>query len=167
MRNSQEELSLNPRPTFACFAVLCFWFPQSKALDVDSLYIVHVQCNRAPKQRRRTYRAHGRINRKYSLNPIPLSCAWATRPCRSSGGVTRYLARCVPLLRGAILRRQRTFIYFRLCGRRLVASPWLLVKPASRYERAYCRLPSQRHGGHHQPADEAKRFAFLIIEGGP
>lgn len=40
--------------------------PQSKALDVDGLYIVHVQCNRAPKQRRRTYRAHGRINREFS-----------------------------------------------------------------------------------------------------
>lgn len=39
---------------------------QSKALDVDGLYIVHVQCNRAPKQRRRTYRAHGRINREFS-----------------------------------------------------------------------------------------------------
>lgn len=37
---------------------------QSKGLDVDGLYIVHVQCNRAPKQRRRTYRAHGRINRE-------------------------------------------------------------------------------------------------------
>ncbi|CAN0554567.1 unnamed protein product, partial [Ectocarpus sp. 12 AP-2014] len=37
---------------------------ESKALDVDGLYIVHVQCNRAPKQRRRTYRAHGRINRE-------------------------------------------------------------------------------------------------------
>lgn len=37
---------------------------QSKGLDVDSLYVVHAQCNRAPKQRRRTYRAHGRINRE-------------------------------------------------------------------------------------------------------
>ena len=35
---------------------------ESKGLDVDSLYIVHVQANRAPKQRRRTYRAHRRIN---------------------------------------------------------------------------------------------------------
>ena len=35
---------------------------ESKGLDVDSLYIVHVQANRAPKQRRRTYRAYGRIN---------------------------------------------------------------------------------------------------------
>lgn len=54
-------------PPYA-FLVLLLAFPplaQSKALDVDGLYIVHVQCNRAPKQRRRTYRAHGRINREY------------------------------------------------------------------------------------------------------
>ncbi|CAL9101362.1 unnamed protein product [Musa acuminata var. zebrina] len=33
-----------------------------KGLDVDALYISHIQVNQAPKQRRRTYRAHGRIN---------------------------------------------------------------------------------------------------------
>ncbi|PHU15505.1 60S ribosomal protein L17-1 [Capsicum chinense] len=33
-----------------------------KGLDVDSLYITHIQVNQAQKQRRRTYRAHGRIN---------------------------------------------------------------------------------------------------------
>ncbi|KAF9668012.1 hypothetical protein SADUNF_Sadunf15G0082500 [Salix dunnii] len=33
-----------------------------KGLDVDSLYISHIQVNQAAKQRRRTYRAHGRIN---------------------------------------------------------------------------------------------------------
>ena len=32
-----------------------------KGLDVDSLYISHIQVNQAVKQRRRTYRAHGRI----------------------------------------------------------------------------------------------------------
>ncbi|KAI3861722.1 hypothetical protein MKX03_018566 [Papaver bracteatum] len=31
-------------------------------LDVDSLYISHIQANQDQKQRRRTYRAHGRIN---------------------------------------------------------------------------------------------------------
>ncbi|GCB77029.1 hypothetical protein scyTo_0017538 [Scyliorhinus torazame] len=31
-------------------------------LDVDSLVIEHIQVNKAPKMRRRTYRAHGRIN---------------------------------------------------------------------------------------------------------
>uniref|UniRef100_A0A0D6QZP8 Ribosomal protein L22 n=1 Tax=Araucaria cunninghamii TaxID=56994 RepID=A0A0D6QZP8_ARACU len=33
-----------------------------KGLDVDALFISHIQVNQAPKQRRRTYRAHGRIN---------------------------------------------------------------------------------------------------------
>merc|ERR1712221_50113 len=33
-----------------------------KGLDVDSLVIDHIQVNRAPYMRRRTYRAHGRIN---------------------------------------------------------------------------------------------------------
>jgi large subunit ribosomal protein L17e len=31
-------------------------------LDVDSLVIEHIQVNKAPKMRRRTYRAHGWIN---------------------------------------------------------------------------------------------------------
>jgi len=34
----------------------------SKGLDADRLVIEHIQVNRAPKMRRRTYRAHGRIN---------------------------------------------------------------------------------------------------------
>ncbi|CAN5974738.1 unnamed protein product [Sphagnum jensenii] len=33
-----------------------------KGLDVDTLFISHIQVNKAQKQRRRTYRAHGRIN---------------------------------------------------------------------------------------------------------
>lgn len=36
-----------------------------KGLDVDRLVIEHIQVNHAPCLRRRTYRAHGRINRKY------------------------------------------------------------------------------------------------------
>lgn len=35
---------------------------ESKGLNLDTLIIKHVQVNQAPKQRRRTYRAHGRIN---------------------------------------------------------------------------------------------------------
>lgn len=31
------------------------------------MVIVHAQVNQAPKMRRRTYRAHGRINRMYFL----------------------------------------------------------------------------------------------------
>merc|ERR1719242_346900 len=33
-----------------------------ESLDVDSLYVEHVSVNEAPKNRRRVYRAHGRIN---------------------------------------------------------------------------------------------------------
>merc|ERR1719473_1173358 len=33
-----------------------------KGLDTESLQISHIQVNRAQKQRRRTYRAHGRTN---------------------------------------------------------------------------------------------------------
>jgi large subunit ribosomal protein L17e len=35
-----------------------------KGLDKEKLIIRHIQVNQAPKQRRRTFRAHGRINRK-------------------------------------------------------------------------------------------------------
>ncbi|KAK6143241.1 hypothetical protein DH2020_023589 [Rehmannia glutinosa] len=35
---------------------------EMKGLDVDALFISHIQVNQAQKQRRRTYRAHGRIN---------------------------------------------------------------------------------------------------------
>ena len=38
---------------------------QVKGLDVDSLIVSHIQVNQAQKQRRRTYRAHGRINRMF------------------------------------------------------------------------------------------------------
>merc|ERR1712183_780645 len=33
-----------------------------KGLDADHLVVDHIQVNRAPKMRRRTYRTHGRIN---------------------------------------------------------------------------------------------------------
>ena len=46
-------------------ALVCAGRPvcaQVKGLDVDQLEIFHIQVNRAQKQRRRTYRAHGRTN---------------------------------------------------------------------------------------------------------
>ncbi|KAJ3287063.1 60S ribosomal protein L17, partial [Blyttiomyces sp. JEL0837] len=33
-----------------------------KGLSLDDLVVRHIQVNQAPPQRRRTYRAHGRIN---------------------------------------------------------------------------------------------------------
>ena len=41
---------------------------EANNLDVDQLYLTHVQVNHAPKMRRRTYRAHGRIG-PYMCNP--------------------------------------------------------------------------------------------------
>lgn len=35
---------------------------QVKGLDIDNCFISHIQVNRAMRQRRRTYRAHGRVN---------------------------------------------------------------------------------------------------------
>ncbi|KAG7139629.1 60S ribosomal protein L17 like [Verticillium longisporum] len=40
----------------------------AKGLDTGNLVVKHIQVNQAPKQRRRTYRAHGRIN-PYMSNP--------------------------------------------------------------------------------------------------
>ena len=44
---------------------------EHKKLNVDLLKIVHIQVNEAPKTRRRTYRAHGRIG-PYMRNPTHL-----------------------------------------------------------------------------------------------
>eukprot|EP01118_Nematostelium_gracile_P004266 TRINITY_DN14_c0_g1_i1.p1 TRINITY_DN14_c0_g1~~TRINITY_DN14_c0_g1_i1.p1 ORF type:complete len:189 (+),score=58.98 TRINITY_DN14_c0_g1_i1:66-632(+) len=41
---------------------------ENKGLDLESLVVTHIQVNAAPKGRRRTYRAHGRIN-PYMSNP--------------------------------------------------------------------------------------------------
>lgn len=38
-----------------------------RMLNTDALVIEHIQVNRAEKMRRRTYRAHGRINRECVL----------------------------------------------------------------------------------------------------
>ena len=43
-------------------------YVQAKGLDIKNLTINHIQVNQAPKQRRRTYRAHGRIN-AYMASP--------------------------------------------------------------------------------------------------
>ena len=47
-----------------------------KGLDIDALYVTHMQVNKAQQMRRRTYRAHGRIG-PYMANPahIELICS--------------------------------------------------------------------------------------------
>merc|ERR1712150_172957 len=47
-------------------------------LDPDHLVIEHIQVNRAPKMRRRTYRAHGRIN-PYMSSPCHIEVCLVER----------------------------------------------------------------------------------------
>ena len=46
----------------------------TKGLDTGNLIVKHIQVNQAPKQRRRTYRAHGRVR----MIGSPLSCTVIT-----------------------------------------------------------------------------------------
>ena len=43
----------------------------TKGLDTSNLIVKHIQVNQAPKQRRRTYRAHGRVCLPPSSLPLP------------------------------------------------------------------------------------------------
>lgn len=45
----------------------------TKGLDTGNLIVKHIQVNQAPKQRRRTYRAHGRVSNLISL---PIDCVY-------------------------------------------------------------------------------------------
>ncbi|ESW13183.1 hypothetical protein PHAVU_008G174500 [Phaseolus vulgaris] len=49
-----------------------------KGLNVDALYISHIQVNQAQKQRRRTYRAHGRIN-PYMSSPCHIELIFSEK----------------------------------------------------------------------------------------
>merc|ERR1719350_2390329 len=49
-----------------------------KGLDTDHLVVDHIQVNAAPKMRRRTYRAHGRIN-PYMSSPCHVELVLAER----------------------------------------------------------------------------------------
>ena len=57
---------------------------EAKGLSVEKMIVQHIQVNQAPKMRRRTYRAHGRIN-AYMSSPchIELVC------CEEAGTVQR------------------------------------------------------------------------------
>jgi large subunit ribosomal protein L17e len=57
---------------------------ETKGLSMEKLVVKHIQVNQAPKMRRRTYRAHGRIN-AYLSSPchIELVC------CEQEGTVMR------------------------------------------------------------------------------
>jgi len=59
-----------------------------KGLDADHLVVDHIQVNRAPKMRRRTYRAHGRIN-PYMSSPCHIEiCLVEKEQVFSKGAAT-------------------------------------------------------------------------------
>jgi large subunit ribosomal protein L17e len=52
---------------------------ETKGLEAEDMVIAHIQCNRAPQQRRRTYRAHGRIN-AYMSSPAHIELYLEEKP---------------------------------------------------------------------------------------
>jgi len=51
----------------------------TKGLDTSNLIIKHIQVNQAPKQRRRTYRAHGRVCTHRPTVALPSNIPRSTR----------------------------------------------------------------------------------------
>lgn len=65
LRNAQANAEVWFLIIFMCIALSSIslqW--QTKGLELEKVIVSHVNCNQAPKMRRRTYRAHGRINGK-------------------------------------------------------------------------------------------------------
>ncbi|KAF2430958.1 60S ribosomal protein L17 [Tothia fuscella] len=82
----------------------------TKGLDTSSLIVKHIQVNQAPKQRRRTYRAHGRIN-PYMSNPCHIEMILTQGEevvQKSAQTVAREDARLNSRQRGARTRRAIT-----------------------------------------------------------
>merc|ERR1712188_157848 len=68
---------------------------EMKGLEVDKLFIAHIQVNQAQQQRRRTYRGHGRIN-PYMSHPSHVEVNQAQqqrrRTSRAHGRITPYMS---------------------------------------------------------------------------
>ncbi|KAK0720376.1 putative ribosomal protein L17.e.A [Lasiosphaeris hirsuta] len=81
----------------------------SKGLDTGNLVVKHIQVNQAPKQRRRTYRAHGRIN-PYMSNPchIELILTEAEESVQKAEDVEGRVAHLSSRQRGARIHRAIT-----------------------------------------------------------
>jgi large subunit ribosomal protein L17e len=60
-----------------------------QGIEVDTLYVSHIQVQHAPAMRRRTYRAHGRIN-PYMSCPchVELILSAKTEPVKKAEGET-------------------------------------------------------------------------------
>ncbi|KAF2396279.1 ribosomal protein L22 [Trichodelitschia bisporula] len=81
----------------------------TKGLDTSALVVKHIQVNQAPKQRRRTYRAHGRIN-PYMSNPchIELILTEADETVAKTPDVASRSAHLTSRQRGSRIRRAIT-----------------------------------------------------------
>lgn len=60
----------------------------AKNLDPETLVVSHIQVNRAPKMRRRLYRAHGRIN-PYQSSPSHIQMILSKKASTVSAGQGR------------------------------------------------------------------------------
>ncbi|KAH6889979.1 60S ribosomal protein L17 [Thelonectria olida] len=82
---------------------------EAKGLDTGALVVKHIQVNQAPKQRRRTYRAHGRIN-PYMSNPchIELILTEDQENVQKSDAVAERDVRLNSRQRGARIRKALT-----------------------------------------------------------
>ncbi|OJI96945.1 hypothetical protein ASPVEDRAFT_36335 [Aspergillus versicolor CBS 583.65] len=80
----------------------------TKGLDTGNLVVKHIQVNQAPKGRRRTYRAHGRIN-PYMTNPchIELILTEADEEVQKASAIDRK-AHLSSRQRGAQIRQALT-----------------------------------------------------------
>ncbi|KAL2752294.1 hypothetical protein ACRALDRAFT_1063554 [Sodiomyces alcalophilus JCM 7366] len=81
----------------------------AKGLDTGNLVVKHIQVNQAPKQRRRTYRAHGRIN-PYMSSPchIELILTEGEEVIQKAEAVIGRQAHLTSRQRGARIRRALT-----------------------------------------------------------
>ena len=61
---------------------------KAQEMDVSKLTISHVQVNQAQKMRRRTYRAHGRIN-KYESMPSHIQLILSAKNATVQAGVSK------------------------------------------------------------------------------
>ncbi|TGZ85119.1 ribosomal protein L22 [Ascodesmis nigricans] len=78
-----------------------------KGLDTSNLVVSHIQVNQAPKQRRRTYRAHGRIN-PYMSNPCHIEVIVSEADETVKKGPEEKTLRLTAKLRARQLNKQRT-----------------------------------------------------------
>ncbi|KAJ9322932.1 hypothetical protein DTO027B5_2974 [Paecilomyces variotii] len=80
----------------------------TKGLDTGNLIVKHIQVNQAPKGRRRTYRAHGRIN-PYMTNPCHIELILTEgEEVVQKAAVTKREPRLTSRQRGAQIRRAIT-----------------------------------------------------------